>query len=181
MDTQLDKTMRIQTDEKLRKTLYELYVALFHARQNCPNDFNFRRLTTIQTAFMGIEDFGWRVTGITPEALNLLAENNFEIRRLPRLLCRGHKIARNETTRRLFDRDTQVSLEEFFMTFLENDQTVIMLNTQNINGATFPEYIEIENPNAELFPNHGLIGWKHRKVERELLRELHTSISRKES
>lgn len=168
--------MRLQTDQKLRETLYALYVALFQAKQNCPEDFNFRRLTTIQTAYMGIENLGWRVIGITHEALNLLAEKNFEKKLFPRLLCRGHKVSRNETTRQLFDLEMPVSLDEFFMIFLENDQTVIMLTTQNKNGVPFPEYIKIENPNVELFPNHGLIGWKHRKAEREFLRELHASI-----
>ena len=62
--------MRLRTDPALRKALYGLYVALFNAKQACPNDFRGSRLTTIQTAIMGIEDYGWRVIGITREALN---------------------------------------------------------------------------------------------------------------
>ena len=163
--------MRIKTDTALRQALYGLYVALFNARQTCPQDFTDRRLTTIQTAIMGVEDAGWRVIGITREALDLLATANFDKNKLPKRLCRGHIIDRIQTTRLLFDRKGPISLEGFFDLFLQNDRTVIMLNEQN-RAAQFPEFIEIDNPEAELFPNHGLISWKHRKPEREFLRQL---------
>jgi hypothetical protein len=168
--------MRLETDHALRKTLYDLYVALFNARQACPEDFHAGRLTTIHTAIMGVEDFGWRVVGITREALELLATVDFDKNKLPRRICRGHIIDRKQTTQLLFNGDEPLVLEEFFRTFLQNDQTVIMLNEQNNHNQQFPKYIDIDNPDAQLFPNGSLMSWKHCKKEREYLRRLHATL-----
>lgn len=165
--------MRLVTDPVLRQALHGLYVALFNAKRTCPADFHGGRLTTMQTAIMGIEDFGWRVVGITKEALDLLATVDFNKNKLPRQLCRGHIINRVETTRRLFEREAPWDLDEYFKVFLDNDRTVIMLNKQNDHTKSFPAYIKIDNPDAALFPNGSLMSWKHRKKEREYLRQLH--------
>lgn len=160
--------MRLHTDHTLREALYGLYLALFAAKKSCPEDFHMGRLTTIQTAVMGIEDHGWRVVGITPEALDLLATEEFQKNRLPRQLCRGHVIDRVATTRMLFHRLRPLSLRQFFSRFLKNDATVIMLNEQN-RQTQFPDFVPIENAGGDLFPNGSLMGWKHRKKEREFL------------
>jgi hypothetical protein len=169
--------MRLATDRNLRQALYGLYVALFNAKRDCPEDFHHGRLTTILTATMGIENFGWRVVGITKEALDLLATADFHKNKLPRQLCRGHIIDRIETTRVLFERDAPMALEEFFTAFLNADRTVIMLNKQNDHTKRFPEYIKIDNPDAALFPNGSLMSWKHRKKEREFLRQMHSEFA----
>ena len=158
--------MRLRTDTVFREALYGLYLALFRASKNCPTDFHPGRLTTIQTAIMGIEDHGWRVIGITPEALQLLASVGFRKDKLPRQLCRGHVVDRIRTTKLLFEREEPVHLSEFFERFLENDTTVIMLTDQNKKGQEFPIFIPIENAGGELFSNGSLMGWKHRKKER---------------
>jgi len=172
--------MRLATDPILRQALHGLYVALFNAKRACPEDFHGGRLTTIQTAIMGIEDYGWLVVGVTREALDLLATANFNKNKLPRQLCRGHIIDRIETTRFLFEREEPMGLEEFFKAFLNADRTVIMLNKQNDHTKPFPDYIKIDNPDAMLFPNGSLMSWKHRKKEREYLRQLHSGLVVKE-
>jgi hypothetical protein len=164
--------MRLKTDLALRKALHGLYVALFKARKTSPDDFHDGRLTTILTAIMGIENYSWRVVGITMEALDLLAAVDFNKNKLPRSLCRGHKYDRIKTTKKLFNQEKPMQIDEFFKVFLRNDQTVIMLNKQN-QSKDFPEYIKFDNPDAELFPNGSLMGWKHRKKERDYLRQLH--------
>jgi hypothetical protein len=168
---------RFQNDLNLRQALYGLYVSLFQARKKCPDDFKDGRITTIMTAIMGMENLGWRVTGITKEALQLLSEVDFDKSRLPRRLCRGHRVDRIQTARQLFDSKKPKLMNEFFGIFLENDRTVIMLNEQNRHSQQFPSYIEIENPEGTLFPNGSLVGWKHRKKEREFLRALHLSLT----
>ncbi|MDR3390767.1 MAG: hypothetical protein P4L77_03445 [Sulfuriferula sp.] len=168
--------MRLVTDSILRQALHGLYVALFNAKRACPKDFHGGRLTTIQTAIMGIENYGWRVVGITREALDLLATADFNKNKLPRQLCRGHIIDRIDTTRLLFEREEPIGLEEFFEVFLNADRTVIMLNKQNDHTNPFPDYIKIDNPDAMLFPNGSLMSWKHRKKEREYLRQLHAGL-----
>lgn len=168
--------MRLATDPILRQALHGLYVALFNAKRACPGDFHGGRLTTIQTAIMGIEDYGWLVVGVTREALDLLATADFNKNKLPRQLCRGHIIDRIDTTRLLFERKEPMGLEEFFKVFLNADRTVIMLNKQNDHTKPFPDYIKIDNPDAMLFPNGSLMSWKHRKKEREYLRQLHAGL-----
>ena len=166
------RTLRLRTDSTLRQALYGLYLALFGAKEACPKDFHSGRLTTILTAVMGVEDFGWRVVGITEEALKLLASVDFDKNKLPRKLCRGHLVDRSQTTKVLFDRQVPALADQFFEVFLKNDETVIMLNEQN--KAMCPSFIPFDNPNAEFFPNGSLMGWKHRKKERDFLRELHS-------
>jgi hypothetical protein len=168
--------MRLETDQNLRKALHGLYIALFKAKQDCPDYFSDGRLTKILTDIMGMENEGWRVVGITHEALDLLATKGFDKNKLPRKLCRGHIIDRVKTTRELFKGDEPKELNEFFDYYLDKDQTVIMLNEQN-RAKIPPEYIKIDNPNAELFPNGSLMGWKHREEERKYLRNLHSSRS----
>lgn len=66
-----------------------------------------------------------------------------------------------------------MGLDEFFEVFLNADRTVIMLNKQNDHTKQFPDYVKIENFDAALFPNGALMSWKHRKKEREFLRQMH--------
>lgn len=170
--------MRLETDKTLRQALHGLYVALFNAKQACPEDFRHGRLTSILTAIMGIENYGWRVVGITREALDLLATTGFDKNKLPRHLCRGHIVDRIKTAQELFDGKEPKPIAKFFDVFMRNDRVVIMLNEQNNHSASFPKYIEIDNPDATLFPNGALMSWKHRKQEREYLRQLHAGLQK---
>jgi len=162
----------IRTDKNLREALYSVYVAIFNAKQTCPEGFRDNDATRLLTALMGSKPWSWKVIGITPEALNLFKENNFK--RPPRLIQRGHKINRVETARQLFEQSTPATLDEFFCVFLKNDETVLMTAEQN-KQKEFPNYISIKNPNAELFPSGSLVGWQHRQVEINFLRELCTN------
>jgi hypothetical protein len=125
---------------------------------------------------MGIENYGWRVIGITRQALDLLATKDFDKSKLPNQLCRGHINDRIKTTRELFNRKKPLELAEFYEFFVRNDQTVIMLNEENKHAGQFPDHIKIDNSNCELFPNDPFIAWKHRKKEREYLRQLHSML-----
>ncbi len=58
-------SMRLEKDDALREALYVLYIALFKAKQTCPDDFRDGHLTKILTSVMGIENYGWRVIGIS--------------------------------------------------------------------------------------------------------------------
>jgi hypothetical protein len=168
--------VRLETDQALREALHGMYVALFRAKQACPEDFPIGRLTTILTAIMGVENLGWRVVGLTREALELLSTTDYNKKKLPRQLCRGHIIGRIETVHLLFEHDEPLTIEEYFRAFLQGDRTVIMLNEQDTHSKVFPEYIQIDNPSADLFPNGSLVSWKHRKNERNFLRQLHISL-----
>ena len=156
-------------DPNLREAIYGIYAATFNATKLSPH-FHNGKVTTIMTDVMGIEDVGWRVVGVTPEALALMQQNLFK--KVPKTMCRGHINDRSATVRQLFDGEKPAPISEFFDLYLHNDRTVLMLNSQNTHGKVFPDYIPIDNPDAELFPNGSLMGWKHRKKEREFLKQL---------
>jgi hypothetical protein len=155
----------------LSDALHLLYVGVFRAHRKDPETFHYGRLTTIMTALMGIEDIGWRVVGITPEALKEFAAHDFQ--RPARMFCRGHLAKRVDTARFLFDRKRYLDSKTFIKEFLKRDRTILMLNEQNRHRAKVPDYIRIHNPQGKLFPNGSLAGWKHRPREREFLRELY--------
>lgn len=162
----------ITQDDTLRKNIHNIYLALFAAFKACPEALEPYDMTRMLTSLMGGKYWSWRVIGITPAALAEFAATDFK--RPTRKLQRGHKIDRATTARAVFDRDDPMSLNEFFKFFLECDHTVIMTNDENKHrpNARFPEYIAIDNDDAQIFPNGSLIGWQHRKVEREFLRQL---------
>lgn len=157
--------------DPLRDALHGLYVGLFRAHRKDPKTFHNGRLTTMMTAVMGIEGIGWRVVGITPEALEKFAKNDFKL--APRTFCRGHIVKRADTARFLFDRERRLDADIFIKEFLLRDRTILMLNAQNGQSASVPDYIKIHNPHGKLFPNGSMIGWKHRHQEREFLRKLY--------
>ncbi|OGT00542.1 MAG: hypothetical protein A3F73_06990 [Gallionellales bacterium RIFCSPLOWO2_12_FULL_59_22] len=164
--------MAIHADNNLRAALHSVYVAIFNAKQTCPEGFRDNDTTRLLTALMGSKPWSWKVVGVTPEALDLFKQNNFK--RPPRLIQRGHKINRVETARQLFDRPTPIMLDEFIHIFLKNDETVLMTAEQN-RKKDFPNYIPINNSNAELFPSGSLVGWQHRQVEIDFLRHLYAN------
>ncbi len=119
------------------------------------------------------------MVGITPAALAEFAANDFN--RPSRKLQRGHKIDRAITAKAVFSRDEPMTLNEFFKFFLERDQTVIMTNEENKHrpNTEFPEYITIDNDDAQIFPSGTLVGWRHSKVEKDFLRKLWEQLQSK--
>ena len=170
--------MIIRSDQTLRLAIYGVYVALFNARLQCPDGFLDRDMTRLLTGLMSAKEWSWRVIGITPEALEVFAEHDFK--RPAGKLQRGHQVDRVVTARELFQREKPENIDEFFHTFLKNDQTVLMTNQQNRHRkvASVPQYIPIDNNEATLFPSGTLVGWKHRKVEVDFLRQLHLDRTR---
>ena len=164
--------MPIHNDNNLRAALHSVYSAIFNAKRTCPDGFRDNDTTRLLTALMASKPWSWKVVGITLEALNLFKQNDFC--RPPRLIQRGHKINRVETARQLFDRSTPIMLDEFFRIFLKNDETVLMTAEQN-QQKEFPNWIPINSPNAELFPSGTLVGWQHRQVEIDFLRDLYAN------
>jgi hypothetical protein len=100
-----------------------------------------------------------------------LAKNDFNL--APKTYCRGHIAKRADTTRFLFDREKHLDADIFIKEFLLRDRTILMLNDQNRQCDSVPDYIKIHNPHGNLFPNGSMIGWKHRNREREFLRRLY--------
>jgi hypothetical protein len=163
----------IHTNTSLRSALHLLYVAQFETLKKYPDVFTKADATRMLTGLMGARPWSWRVVGITSEALEIFATNNFK--QITGQVQRGHYNDRASTAQLLFlDRSIPMPIEEFFDVFLTRDQTVLMTKEQNKHrpGGAFPDFIPIDQ-DAEVFPSGTLVGWRHRKAEVEYLKKLH--------
>jgi hypothetical protein len=158
---------------KLALALHQVYLSLYEARKACSDEITDNDLTRVLTSLMASRPWSWMVVGITPAALEIFAQNDFH--RPARQLQRGHLVDRVQTTRTLFRREQPATRDEFYGIWMRNDRTVLMLNNENNHGRKIPDYIPIQNEGALLFPSGSLIGWQHRKAERDFLRQLHES------
>lgn len=162
-------------DLHLRTALFDLYLALFTTFKKNPGVFTKADATRMLTSLMGSRPWSWRVIGITPDALEVFAANNFQ--RVAGLVHRGHRNDRASTAQMLLlERTTPMPIDDFFETFLLRDQTVLMTKKQNKHRprGVFPDFIDISS-DEEVFPCGTLVGWRHRKAEVEYLKNLYTS------
>lgn len=121
---------------------------------------------------MGGADWSWRVTGITPGALQVLEANNY--RYIKGKICRAHLVPRIDTARAVFEIPRPLSEDKFFRTVWENDETTIATKAENKTGGTLPKPVRIDYQ-LGLFRSNSLVGWKHSKREADYLRELHAA------
>jgi hypothetical protein len=146
-----------------RSKIYAVYVAIY----NLP--FTLQRKTTLLTALMGGAKWSWRVVGITPAALQLLAANNY--RYAKGKVCRAHMVDRIDTARKMFEDARPLSEDQFFSMFWKNDKTIIATKSENKNGGPLPTALPIDYRRG-LFQS-GLVGWRHGTREADYLRQLH--------
>lgn len=162
-----------------QRALYDLYLKLFSIYKLCPDLFPDMRLTTVFTAIMGSQPWGWRVVGISRNALK--EYKKVQYKHPAHALHRGHIKMRANTAKKFLEKpDAPLSREKFFKAYLEGDKTLIMTVEENRSGKIPDDYVKIRNPRGELFRNAS-IGWRHGKVETEFLRALASSLKRKTS
>jgi hypothetical protein len=163
-------------DNELRQALHKLYMANFAVLREHPDVFTNADATRMLTGLMGSRPWSWRVIGITRNALEVFARNDFQ--RPAGKIQRGHRDDRASTARALFrEPDAALSLEEFFNVFLQRDETVLMTVEENKHqpDGTFPDFIPIERE-RQVFPCGTLVGWQHRKQEVQFLRDLYSQV-----
>lgn len=164
-------------DSSLRQALHKLYLANFAVLREHPNAFTNADATRMLTGLMGSRPWSWRVIGITRNALEVFAQNDFQ--RPAGKIQRGHRDDRASTARALFrETDAPLPLDEFFRVFLQRDETVLMTAEENKHkpNGTFPQFIRIER-GKQVFPCGTLVGWQHRKQEVQFLRELYSQYA----
>lgn len=153
--------LNILKDEKAK--IYAVYIATFEL------SYDIQRKNTLLTALMGGADWSWRVVGITVDALELFAANNFKMPEVRR----AHKIARIDTARSVFEIPTPLSSDAFFELFWLNDETVIATKPENKKNAVLSEVIPISFDEG-LFRCNKKVGFRYRqKKEGMFLRALH--------
>lgn len=156
----------ISQDEKTK--YYLVYKAIFNL-----SDLNQKNklLTALGAGF----EFPWRVVGITPGALTVLASNNYKY--IKGQLCRAHISSRIDTARKVFERPAPLSEDEFFDVLWANDETVISTKSENKVGGVLPKWIEVDYRDG-LFRGAKQVGWRHTRKEVDFLRQLHTKESK---
>lgn len=152
---------KISQAEKHR--YYQVYRAIFDL-----TDLSHKN--KLLTALGGGFEFPWRVVGITPGALEILASNDYKY--VKGQICRAHLVDRIDTARAVFDISEPLSEDEFFDVLWKNDQTVISTKSENKRGGYVPDCIPFDYTDG-LFRGQKQVGWKHTKREAEFLRELH--------
>ena len=148
---------------------YDLYVALHSSKRSHPGIFTDSLSNRILTAIMGGHSRGWRVVGITRNALQHYVESNFK-HRSGNGIQRGHVVPRIQTTKSVMATESPLPLKELARLWFDVDATVLCARGEN-KAIFTDDYIRFENPRGDLFP--GLpIGWRH---EEEFLRSLASS------
>lgn len=142
--------------------LYNFYLEIKQA--NLP-DWKKHRL---MTALLGGEIISWRVVGITHEALQSMAKNDFK--KIP-----GDKINRSHITSRNkifgYMLSNNLTKDEWHSYWIKNDRTIISTSSENQKDI-FSEIFYFDN-SGELFQSKKIANWRHRKVERDFLRSIY--------
>ena len=113
-------TLKLPTDATKRE-IYKFYLLIYES------DFNKAKRNNLMTGAFGYEEWGWRVVGITHEAITAIAKNNFN---LPQGLQRDHhKQKRADTYKEIFSR--RFAFEEWWNMIWGNDETILMTKQEH--------------------------------------------------
>lgn len=127
------------------------------------------RKNKLLTALGGGFEYPWRVVGITPAALDLLATNDYKY--IKGKICRAHRVDRIKTSEMVFNRSEPLPIDDFFQLLWANDETIISTKAENKSGG--PSHFIPIDYKCGLFLGAGQVGWKHQKEEIEFLRKKH--------
>lgn len=138
-----------------RDATYEIYRVT--QRQYLHKNMSLRRANNVLGNMLGGVPHGWRVIGITPNALRLFHEVEFRSR--PKGVQRAHLFNRIETIKMLLSASELFSKEALFDTWQSRDKTILCLAKENrkINEL---EHCEIDNPDGRYFSN-AYIGYSY--------------------
>ena len=149
---------------------YNLYVALHSSKRSHPDIFTDSLSNKILTAIMGGHSRGWRVVGITRNALQHYVESNFTHQQPGNGIQRGHIVPRIQTTKRVMATESPLPLEELARLWFDVDARVLCARGEN-KAIYTDDYIRFDNPRGDLFSGK-LVGLWH---EEEFLRSLASS------
>jgi hypothetical protein len=154
---------------KRRREIYRLYNVIWET------EFELIKKRSLLTSAFAYEPWGWRVVGITENAIKEIAINDFK--KPSGKLCRDHSVPRKDTYNKMLQTKSIVPFEEWWKLFWRNDKTILMTNNehQSVGQTQKKELSKIYSLDWKkgYFRNNNLVGWKHRKtVEGEYVRKL---------
>ena len=114
----------IYPSDEMKANMYEFYCLTYESK------FSLGKKRHLMTAALGYEKWGWRVVGITKQAVLEISNNKYK---LPKGLQRDHfKKSRKETYDEIFQ-SKKLSLVEWWEKVWENDETILMTKTEHQN------------------------------------------------
>ena len=151
---------------KRKKEIYRLYEVIRET------EFELTKKRTLLSSSFAYEPWGWRVVGISKNAIIEIANNDFK--KPSGKLCRDHSVPRNVTYNEMLETPKIMPFKKWWELFWRNDETVLMTNDEHkLVGKTKLSKQYPLDWERGYFQNNILIGWKHRKtIEGEFVKDL---------
>lgn len=146
----------------IKRAIYEIYKLIY------ASPFTMLKKRSLMTAALGMEEWSWRVVGISKEAVIAIARNGFK--KPSRALARDHRITRAQTYSLIFG-DRLYDFDEWWCLVWENDKTTLITNEEH-HANQIGEVFSIDL-SLGLFRDAGMVGWKHSvKLEGQFVKNL---------
>jgi hypothetical protein len=173
MNESMDK-YPIENIDELKKVLFHDYLLIKKMRSPINNKIK------LLSSLFSINPNSWRVTGITPAALNLFKNHDFK--KVSGMgINRSHIIQRHRFYKHLLE-DNITNHESFWEQYYQNDSTILATSSENMAKAVLLTEIAIEVPADDrlLFRTAGF-SWKHKDEEINFLKQLYNDLNLIES
>lgn len=148
--------------EQTKREIYAFYKLIF------TSNFTFSKKVTLMTQALGMEEWSWRVVGISENAVIEIANNNFN--RPTNKLERDHQASRADTCRLIFG-ETEYSFDDWWSLVWDNDKTLLVTKEEH-KKKSFSKIYEIDFA-LGYFRDAGKISYKFTKArEGEFIKKL---------
>jgi hypothetical protein len=156
-------------ENKLKEILFHDYNLI--KKMESPDSTKIKLLTSL----FSLNPNCWRVIGITPKALSLFGNTNFQ-KKSGMGINRSHLVQRHLFYHYLLRRDF-VDQHEFWECYYINDATILATSSENMSKKSqlLEEAYLVPSDIRNLFQTSGF-AWKHKKEEENFLRELNESL-----
>ena len=136
--------------DDIKHEIYQFYKLIYESK------FTFAKKKTLMTAALGMEDWSWRVVGISKNAVVEIAKNNFK--KPTKKLARDHQVTRADTYAQIFGAK-KYEFNDWWNLVWENDKTTLITNDEHNTHMVSEIYpIDLE---LGLFRDSGMVGWSH--------------------
>ena len=126
------------------------------------------RKCRMMTDLLGQWDDFWKVIGITKEALNVFAKNDFKCP--SRIGINRSHVHQDRNVTNTFLLTNDLTYDEFWEYIIKNDVTALATSSENLSNK-WSEVLSIDR-NLNLFTSSGY-KWKHNKKEQDFLKKLY--------
>lgn len=136
--------------DEVKRQIYQFYKLIYES------NFTFAKKKTLMTAALGMEEWSWRVVGISKNAVIEIAKNNYK--KPAKKLARDHQVTRAETYAQIFG-TKEYEFNDWWNLVWENDKTTLITNEEH-SSHVISEIYPIDL-GLGLFRDSGMVGWKH--------------------